>query len=107
MDIKAYKLKSGEEIVAEETDRTGKTVFIKNPITLVRLAPEAPPSMVSWFQVGTGSCEGNEQSNRNFELDRDNILLDSPAIQNVSEVYEQQFGAGILKPTQKIITSVN
>lgn len=106
MEVRAFKLNNGEEVIAEVTKRSKGVTRIKNPVILHR-TETGDIQMVGWFQMSGGNSEGNEQTNRNFPFKNDHIFLEEAPIEKIVEIYEQQFGAGIVKPTQKIITGVN
>lgn len=105
MEIKAFKLNNGEEVIAEVTGRGKGVTNIKNPVLLQR-TESGDIQMVGWFQMSGGDSDGNEQSNRKFPFKNSHVFIEERPISKIDEIYEQQFGAGLVTPSQKIITPV-
>jgi hypothetical protein len=96
MDVKAFKLRSGEEVISEvtETKKAGKHMryTIENPI-----APSAN-GLSPWFPFS---------ADRKFELqDSDLFFPPSEPHPEILELYNQQFGTILTPPNTNKIVSI-
>lgn len=97
MDLKALKLASGEEIVAEIVERTDSHTVIKNPLGCVmQRAQDGHPVMgfVPWMQAADSP----------FNLKNTMIVIEAEVALEVKNGYNQIFGSGIVVPPKQLIT---
>ena len=95
-NIKALKLGSGEELVAEIIADTADEVTFKNPLGVVMQRSEKGPVLgfIPWMQAADGP----------FTIKADKIVIMAEVAQEVKNGYNQIFGAGIVVPPQQLIT---
>lgn len=122
MEIRSFKMRTGEEITCSIEQRNGDTgeIKISNPVMIMNMPnPRAgqqnpdgsiePPQttqMVGWFQTSCGTeREGSETTNRKFTLSSDMYFVEGEPMTYIKESYNQQFGAGILIPDQAIVSA--
>lgn len=115
MDIRTFKLKSGEEIIVELVEQTpvitdqytGECWVIKNPTVLMQIPGKQDLQFVGWNQISMGSTETTDEvKDRTFYIPIDFVGV-GPAwpSKKVTEAYEEIFSP-IAVPTQQIITDV-
>jgi hypothetical protein len=94
--IKALKLATGEELVAEIVTETETTIEFKNPLACVMQRGEQGPMLgfMPWMQAADGP----------FTINRDKIITIAEVAQEVKNGYNQIFGAGIVVPPKQLIT---
>jgi hypothetical protein len=97
--IKAIKLVSGEELVAEIVDETEQTVTVKNPVATVLQQSRANDGALAtgfmpWFHAAEGP----------YTILRDKIVCTANVAEEVKNGYNRVFGAGIVVPPQGLIT---
>jgi hypothetical protein len=94
--IKAFKLRSGEELVAEIVNDGEATVTIMNPLGVVMQRSEKGPVLgfIPWMQAADGP----------FTIDKDHVVVMAEVAQEVKNGYNQIFGAGIVVPPKQLIT---
>ena len=95
-EIKAFKLGSGEELVAEIVSETDAEVVFKNPLGVVMQRSEKGPVLgfIPWMQAADGP----------FTVSKDKIVVLVEVAQEVKNGYNSIFGAGIVVPPQQLIT---
>ena len=98
-EVKALKLVSGEELVAEIVENTENNVTVKNPVaTVLQQSRSSEGSLatgfVPWFHAAQGP----------FKINRDKIVCIAEVADEVKNGYNQIFGAGIVVPPQQLIT---
>ena len=96
-NVKAIKLSSGEELVAEVVSETETTITFKNPLGCVMQRSEKGPVLgfIPWMQAGNGGP---------FVVKIDKIVTTSEVAEDVLNGYNQIFGAGIVVPQKQLIT---
>ena len=94
--MKAFKLRSGEELVAEIVNDGEATVTMMNPLGVVMQRSEKGPVLgfIPWMQAADGP----------FTIDKDHIVVMAEVAQEVENGYNQIFGAGIVVPPKQLIT---
>ena len=94
--MKAFKLRSGEELVAEIVNDGETTVTIMNPLGVVMQRSEKGPVLgfIPWMQAADGP----------FTIDKDHVVVMAEVAQEVKNGYNQIFGAGIVVPPKQLIT---
>jgi len=95
-NIKAFKLGSGEELIAEIVGETDSSVTFQNPLGIVLQRSEKGPviGFIPWMQAAEGP----------FTISRDKIVVLAEVAQEVKNGYNQVYGAGIVVPPQQLIT---
>jgi hypothetical protein len=95
-NVKAFKLRSGEELVAEIVNDGEATVTMMNPLGVVMQRSEKGPVLgfIPWMQAADGP----------FTIDKDHIVVMAEVAQEVENGYNQIFGAGIVVPPKQLIT---
>jgi hypothetical protein len=96
-ELRAFKLASGEEIVAEVVERDESYTTIKNPLGCVmQRAQDGHPVMgfVPWMQAADSP----------FLVKNNMIVIESEVASEVKNGYNQIFGTGIVIPPKKLIT---
>ena len=94
--MKAFKLRSGEELVAEIVNDGETTVTIMNPLGVVMQRSEKGPVLgfIPWMQAADGP----------FTIDKDHVVVMAEVAQEVKNGYNGIFGAGIVVPPKQLIT---
>ena len=95
-NIKAIKLGSGEELVAEVLEENSTNLKIKNPVACVMQRSEKGPVLgfMPWMQAADGP----------FVIGIEHIILVAEVAEEVKNGYNQIFGAGIVVPPKQLIT---
>ena len=96
-ELKAFKLASGEEIVAEVVERDDTYTTIKNPLGCVmQRGQDGHPVMgfVPWMQAADSP----------FLVKNHMIVIESEVAFEVKNGYNQIFGSGIVVPPKQLIT---
>jgi hypothetical protein len=96
-DIKAFKLASGEEIVAEVVEQNETHTTIKNPLGCVmQRAQDGHPVMgfVPWMQAADSP----------YQIKNQMIVIEAEVASDVKNGYNQIFGSGIVVPPKQLIT---
>jgi hypothetical protein len=98
-EIKALKLVSGEELVAEIVESAENSVTVKNPVATVLQQSRASEGALStgfmpWFHAAEGP----------YKILRDKIVCEAEVAPEVKDGYNRVFGAGIVVPPQGLIT---
>lgn len=96
-ELKAFKLASGEEIVAEIIERDEVHTTIKNPLGCVmQRAQDGHPVMgfVPWMQAADSP----------FPIKNQMIVIEAEVASDVKNGYNQIFGTGIVVPPKQLIT---
>jgi hypothetical protein len=96
-ELKAFKLASGEEIVAEVVEQNDTYTTIKNPLGCVmQRAQDGHPVMgfVPWMQAADSP----------FDLKNQMIVIEAEVASDVKNGYNQIFGTGIVVPPKQLIT---
>lgn len=93
--VKALKLGSGEELVAEIISEEGNEVVFKNPLGVLMQRTEKGPVLgfIPWMQAADGP----------FTINKDKIVIMVEVAQEVKNGYNQIFGAGIVVPPKDLI----
>lgn len=96
-EIKALKLVTGEELVAEVIAESEDFVEIKNPVAAVMQRRQEGPALgfMPWMQAANGPT---------FVLDKNKIVTVAEVADEVRNGYNQIFGAGLVVPPQQLIT---
>lgn len=96
-EIKALKLVTGEELVAEFVAETEDFIELKNPVAAVMQRRQDGPALgfMPWMQAANGPT---------FVIAKDKIVCESEVADEVRNGYNQIFGAGIMVPPQQLIT---
>ena len=94
-NIKAMKLVTGEELVAEITLETENFLEFKNPVaTVMQRRAEGPVlGFMPWMQASNGP----------FHVKLDKIVTIADVADEVKNGYNQIFGAGIVVPPKDLI----
>jgi hypothetical protein len=92
----ALKLLSGEELVVEIIAETETEITFKNPVSCgLRNTPNGPAlGFLPWMQASNGP----------FNIKLDKIVCVAEVAEEVKTGYNQIYGAGIVVPTQQLIT---
>lgn len=97
MSIKALKLVSGEELVAEIINDAETSIEFKNPVMCVlQRGKDGNPLLgfMPWMQSSNGP----------FTVDKKNVVILAEVADEVKNGYNQIFGAGIVVPPKQLIT---
>lgn len=97
MNLKIIKLVTGEDLLADVAENTIATVTFKNPVRIV-VVPTKDPRTPS---VGFAPW-GEFSSDKQFTIDKANILYIMAPIQEFINQYNTMFG-GIVAPSSKLI----
>ena len=98
MAVKLVRLKSGEDIIADNMAESAEIVKIKNPAMLMPMSD----GRGNQVQVGLAPWMPFSEA-KEFELPRDWVLLTTEPAQDIVNNYNQVFGTGIVVP--KVSTS--
>lgn len=98
MDIKVFKLVTGEEILGELIEITDKAVTLKNPVAVVM-------QRMQNGETGLGFMPFMAYvANKTVVFNQDKIILAAEVDETVSGQYNTIFGAGIVVPSKTLIT---
>lgn len=89
MNIKCYKLVTGEEIVAQEQESGDDYVIIKEPIAMV-----AVPGQNGQYGYGMMPFLPFFDTDR-FNIAKKNIMLSGVPVTDILNKYNSMFGSGI------------
>lgn len=92
MKVKVFKLKSGEEFIAEVVDQTDTLYAIEKPVVVIPVGEAHAFS--PWIATSVETS---------FSLPASDVRYCVDPVQDLVSAYEQQFGIGIIKPTAKQI----
>jgi len=94
-EIKALKLVTGEELVAEFVAETEDFIELKNPVACVMQRRQEGPVLgfMPWMQASNGP----------FVIAKDKIICVAEVADEVKNGYNQIFGAGIVVPPKDLI----
>lgn len=94
--MKALKLASGEELVAEIVEQNDDYLVIKNPVGCVMQRSDKGPVLgfIPWMQAAEG----------NLPIKNSCVVIIAEVAQEVKNGYNQIFGSGIVVPPQQLIT---
>lgn len=99
-DIRVFKFKTGEEVVAhvledEHSDVGFHNFKVEHPV-MIMATGDGRAQFIPWMAPA---------ASREFEFDS-TVLLIQPveADENAAAAYKQQFGIGIIEPPKQIIT---
>ena len=103
-------MRTGEEITCEIVSREDDVISIKNPIMLIQIPDpqtgQPKTQMVGWFQTSCGEEKSdNEIKDRNFKLTPDMYFVEGEPMNYIKDSYNNEFGAGIVIPDQKIVSA--
>lgn len=94
MDVKVFKMVSGEEYIAELVDETEDHYVIKQPVGMVDQGG-GKVGFMPYFVMA---------KSREFKILKDHFITEpQEPIEEPKENYEQIFGSGIIAPTKKIL----
>jgi len=99
MNVKAFKLISGEEIVAEVVEQTETTLKVKNPLAIMLTRAQTGDLNVGF--VPFAPYLGN---NPEIEFKLDNLQYLNEVDEQMESQYNSIFGAGIVTPPKQLIT---
>lgn len=106
MEIKSFKMRTGEEVTCEIIGRHDGGITVKNPIMLMN-TPENGIQMVGWFQASCGeTATTNEQKDRTFTFTPEMFWREGITMDYIQKSYAQEFGSGIVIPDQKITAAL-
>jgi hypothetical protein len=96
-NIKALKLVSGEELVAEIVNEDDNVVELNNVVAAVLQRRQEGPTLgfMPWMQAANGP---------KFTIAKDKLICVTEVADEVRNGYNQIFGAGIMVPPQQLIT---
>ena len=98
-EIKALKLVSGEELVAEIVEDAENSVTVKNPVaTVLQQSRASDGALATGFMPWFHAAEGP------YTISRDKIICIASVGEEVKNGYNQIFGAGIVVPPKHLIT---
>jgi hypothetical protein len=100
MDIKAFRLITGEDIIAEVVANKGDWWDLKNPVQLAMLPSQADPTKNTFGFVPYPSYTEAKEIRFN---DQHIIFVIDPA-EEFKAQYDRIFGAGIIMPSSKVIS---
>ena len=100
MNIKAFKLVTGEEILGEVTN-ISETFTIKNPvgITIHRGADGKPAVGFAPFPI-----HAEQKTDATIDIHTQHVVYSYEPAQEYVDNYNQIFGAGIILPNKTLIT---
>ena len=100
MDIRAFRLITGEDIIAEVVSNKGDWWDLKNPVQLAMLPSKADPTKNTFGFVPYPSYTEAKEIRFN---DHHIIFVITPAKEFIDQ-YDRIFGAGIIMPSSTIIS---
>jgi len=91
MNVKCFKLVTGEEVIAqlEERDAAEDFVILKDPVSLVPV-----PGQNGQFGYGMMPFMPTIDTDR-FRIDKRNIILSGAPVLDILNKYNSMFGSGI------------
>ncbi len=101
MDIRAYKIMSGEDILGECINDNEHFVTIKNPVGIqVVRGPNGQPSIgFAPFPI-----HAEQKSGQTIDIRREFVIYSYVPAEDFVSNYEQVFGTGLIVPNKQIIT---
>lgn len=99
MDIKAIKLVTGEEILTEVESLTEDKVVVLNPV-VPRMMSAEQIEFMPWFQLADAGDPAAKQ--RSFSIELKHTVNISPAMKQLSDLYDKEFGVGLVIPDSTI-----
>lgn len=98
MDIKAIKLVTGEEILAEIISDKDGWLEILNPV-VPRMVSQNQIEFMAWFQLA-GFADAKK---REFTLEKGKFVINVlPAMPQMEKLYDEEFGVGLIVPDSNI-----
>lgn len=97
MSVQAFKLVSGEELVAEITEETETAITFKNPVATIlqrSKTGEGALGFMPWMHASVGP----------FTVDKTKVICIAEVADEVKNGYNQIYGAGLVVPPQQLIT---
>lgn len=93
MNIKTFKLTSGEEFIAELIEDTETVYLIEKPVVVVAIS-EDKHAFSPWVVTSVETSYSIPKKDVRFAVD---------PVPDLLKAYEDQFGVGVIKPTAKQI----
>jgi hypothetical protein len=100
MDIRAFRLITGEDIIAEVVANKGDSWDLRNPVQLAMVPSQADPTKNTFGFVPYPSYTDVKEIRF---LDQHLIFVITPAKEFIDQ-YDRIFGVGIIMPSNKVIS---
>lgn len=98
MNIKVYKLTTGEEVLAEVVSETEDLVKLKNPVLVVMQRTQTGETALGFMPFMAYVAD------KTVVVKTDKIILDSEVDEQLVNQYNSIFGSGIVVPPKTLIT---
>lgn len=98
MNIKALKLVTGEDIIAEIEEKDKDVLILKNPVQ-VSMVPSRTGSQPTFGFIPFPLTSNDKQ----IEISLSHIMFVCDTAEEFEAQYDSLFGSGLIKPSSKIM----